>query len=231
MKKLNVKIIFTALISAFILSSCLKDNDNIGYYPQAAFTMVNAYSPSESIIYNADQNAIQSPMNPLVFKSYTFANLFPGNRRIQTFSSNNKTLVDTLYAFRDSTYYTSFVYGTYDTPKHIISTDKLLTGLENKSGIRFLHLANNIGAVNVYIGNNENPVFNNRLISENLNTTETIFTPHNSGKQKIVIKDEVTNTTIEREYDFAPGIHYTIILIGDKENANASLYIGIIKQY
>lgn len=231
MKKINVQLFLTVLFSVIFLSSCLKDNDNMGYYPQAAFTMVNAYSPTNAVIYQADQNAIQSPMNPLVFKSYTFAYLFPGNRRIQTIASDSKTIVDTLYSFKDSTYYTSFVYGTIEKPRHLISTDKLLSNLETKAAIRFLHLANNIGKVDVFVGDEQTPRFDDRNFSESLKSEETTFTQQNSGKQKIIVKDELGNKVLEREFDFAAGLHYSLILIGDKENANAPLYIGVVKQY
>ena len=231
MKKINVKLFFTAILGVLCLSSCLKDNDQVGYYPQAVFTMVNAYSPTQAVIYRADQNAIQSPLNPLTFKSYTFSYLFPGNRRIQTIASDSKTIVDTLYTFKDSTYYTSFVYGSESTPKHLIATDKLLGSLDNKSALRFLHLANNIGKVDIYIGDEETARFPAKDPSSVQPSDDLVFTAHNSGKQKIIVKDEHHTKILEREFDFAPGIHYSIILIGDKLNDQAPLYIGVVKQY
>lgn len=217
-----------------MLSSCLKDNDEIANYPQAALTMVNAYTPSHHIYHRADNNSIQTNGNPIQYKAYTYAYLFPGNRKLSTLDDANKTILDTTYSFKDSTYYTSFVYGNITKSRQLITQDKFIADLGTKTGLRFFHLANNQSKVNVYLGTNETTaIYPNRIFegSEAINNPNSTFTAQTSGKQKVTIKDENNTTLIDREYDFVAGKYYSIILIGDKNSTDTPLYLGIVNQY
>lgn len=237
MKSQTIKLFFAALLGISFLSSCLKDSDNIDDVPRAALTLVNAYTPAEAIIQMADNNYLTSAYAPLTYNSYTPAEqikfLFTGNRKIKTLSSDNKVLVDTVFTFNDKTFYTSFVYGTADKAKQIITEDKVLDNLGNKAGIRFFHLANNIGKVNVYVNTKDTPIYSGRaneeaLIGENLKHQD--FVAQSSGSTNIIITDESNNTLVERRVDLAEGRYFTILLTGDKNSTDKPLYVGFIKQ-
>ena len=57
-------------VATFLLSSCLKDNDD-QRIPRAIFTMVNGYADANAVIYYADGGSLQNPYYPLDFKSYS----------------------------------------------------------------------------------------------------------------------------------------------------------------
>ncbi|WP_164108339.1 MULTISPECIES: DUF4397 domain-containing protein [Sphingobacterium] len=236
MKTNTIKLFFIALLSVSVLSGCLKDNDDINNIPRATLTMVNAYTPSPYIMHMADNNNLQSAYNPLQYNTYgvppTF--LYTGNRKIKTISAENKTLIDTVYTFKDSSYYTSFVYGTAEKPKQIIAEDKEVENLGSKSALRFFHLANNTGKVNVYINSKETPIYSNRAIEGVLtgeNLAHATFVAQNSGKTNIIVTDESNNTLVERSVDLASGRYYSIILAGDKNSTERPLYLGVVAQY
>lgn len=236
MKTQTIKLFFVALLSVSFLSGCLKDNDDINNIPRSVLTLVNAYSPAPYITQMADNNYLTTGYNPLEYNTYSAIpqSLFTGNRKIKTLSPNNQILIDTVYTFRDSTYYTSFVYGTAELPKQIISEDKSVEQLNDKSALRFFHLANNTGKVNVYLNTKETAIYSAReiedaLIGENLEHAK--FVAQANGKTNIIITDAENNTLIERTVDLAAGRYYSIILTGDINSIEKPLYLGVVAQY
>ncbi|MBL1408355.1 DUF4397 domain-containing protein [Sphingobacterium faecale] len=237
MKTQTIKLFFIALLSVSVLSGCLKDNDDINNVPRARLSMVNSYSPVAYIVHMADNNNLTSHHNPLKYNQFnnfppTF--LYVGNRKIKTISPENKTLIDTVYTFKDSSSYTSFVFGTLENPKQIITEDKSVEMQGSKSALRFFHLANNTTKVNVYLNSLESQIYKNREIEDILtgeNLKHADFAVQNSGKNKIIITDESNKILIEREYDFAQGKYYSILLTGDKNSTTTPLYLGVVPQY
>lgn len=231
-KKL-LPILFLGLI--LMSTSCLKDNDTVPNVPTAALRMVNAYSYAQSIVFTENNNYLTAPSIPLKYNEYTtnLALIFPGNKSIRVYDDLNKLVSDTTITLKDSTYYTSFVFGNTEKAKNLITTDVSLTDLGAKSALRFLHLASNLGNVNLYIDDITTPLYENRipeLLSENTNLSHTTFKAENSGKRKITITDINNNKLVEREHDFKQNRYYSIILTGDKNNTSKPLYIGIIQQ-
>lgn len=215
------------------LSSCMKDDDRD--YPQSVLTMVNGYVSANGVIYASDNNVLQYSYNPLKYQNYDYVyNIFPGNRRIRIYTDNNQELVDENYTFKDSTYYTSFIYGWQEDVQHLISEDKLLTNLNEQAGIRFLHLSPSEGEVNVYLNDKESLLFGDRIYegeNEAEENTHILFTPQATGKQTIIVSNEEDETLVEREYTFEKGRYYSIILIGDSNSMARPLYIGVVAQY
>ncbi len=235
MKTQTIKLFFIALLSVSVLSGCLKDNDNINDLPRAFLLMVNAYTPSPSVIHAVDNNNLQSWYDPLKYSTYRPAPgyLYVGNRKIKTILPENKVLIDTVYTFKDKSTYTSFVFGTSEQPKQIITDDKAIENLGNKAAVRFFHLANNTPKVNVYLDTKESPIFSNREIEGELsgeNAKHADFTAQKSGKINIIITDENNNTLIEKSKDLIAGKYYSIILTGDKNSTEKPLYIGFVEQ-
>lgn len=233
MKTQTIKLFFIALLSVSVLSGCLKDNDDFNNIPRAGLTLVNAYAPAPYIIQNADHNELTSGYNPLRYNTYSNLplSLFTGNRKITTFSPDHKLLVDTTFTFKDSTYYTSFVYGTAEMPKQIITEDKSVDKLKDQSALRFFHLANNTAKVNVYLNTTETAIYSAReqegaLVGPNLEHAK--FVAQASGKTNIIITDEAGKKLIERSVDLAAGRYYSIILTGTPESTSTPLYLGVI---
>ncbi len=224
------------LLGGFILislNSCMKDND-YEEIPVAVVTMVNGFVSSNGVVYASDNNPIQPNYSPLLYQQYDFFRIFPGSRRIRIFTDTNNQLVDETYTFKDSTYYTSFIYGWQEDIHHLMSEDLLLENLGNKSAIRFLHLSPSEDQVNVYLDDKETLLYGERAYEgeeEDEDSENTSFVAQNSGKHTIIITDQDDETLIEREYTFEEGRHYSIILIGESNSMARPLYLGIVKQY
>lgn len=237
MKSKTIKLFFAAILGVSTLSGCLKDNDNINNVPRAALTLVNAYSPSAAIIQMADNNLLTPSYSPLKYNNYTPADqilfLFTGNRKIKTISSDDKVLVDTIFTFNDQKQYTSFVFGSANEPRQIITEDKAIASLGDKAAVRFFHLANNTPKVNVYFNSTVTAIYEGRMIEDAL-TGEHIshqdFSAQNSGSTEVIITDENNNELTRREVDLTAGRYFTIILTGDKNSTEKPLYLGVVKQ-
>jgi hypothetical protein len=193
--------------------------------------MVNGYVSASSVTYASDNNSVRN----IPYKSYDQSLIFPGSRRIKILTNTNKLLADEIYAFNDSTYYTSFVYGWEEEPQHLITEDQLLSNLNEQIGLRFLHLSPSEGKINIYLDEKDTPLYGNREYEgENATDDENdhiVFKPHSRGKHTIIVTDENDDTLFEREYTFETGIHYSLILIGDSNSTNTPLYLGVVPQY
>lgn len=227
---------FTAYLLGLMLvgtlASCMKDEDT--NYPQAVLTMVNGYVSTPNVMYVADNNNIHNSYNPLHYKSYDFAYLFPGSRRIRVFSPSNTTLTDDTYTFSDSTYYTSFVFGKGEDVSQLIVEDELIPDLNEQAALRFYHLSPSEGQVSVYLNDVNNPIAENVVYADNESAEQddnADFVAEESGEHTIIVKDEDGETLLTRDFKFEKGVHYTIILIGDNSSETTPLYIGVVTQY
>ncbi|TJZ62852.1 DUF4397 domain-containing protein [Sphingobacterium olei] len=232
MKLLNFKIFFTIVLGTILMSSCLKDKD-YEPVPHAVLTMVNGYTEETGLAYFADNNRIPIPSGFLPYKGLErYRNLFVGNRRIRIVDKTQKAIIDTNYTFKDSTSYTSFVFGNAEATKHIITKDQSVDDLGNNAAVRFLHLSNITDEVSVYIGSDSEPIFTDRVTESATSPEENhLFIAKTTGKQNIVVKNTAGTTIIEREYDFKPGRYVSITLIGERDNTETPLYLAIAEQY
>ncbi|EFK56625.1 DUF4397 domain-containing protein [Sphingobacterium spiritivorum] len=238
MKKHTFYLMICFVLSSFLLSSCLKDDDN-NYIdiPAGGLTMINGFSDAQGIVYYADQRAVQNPYFPLMYKGYDWVGLFTGNRNIIVKGTQDpKTLVDTTFAVKDSVYYSSFTFGNKDKAKHFITEDKkmsITSGTEKQTGLRFFNLADMPGKVSLQIGDAAlNDKFKDRATeTQTTATANQIFLPQASGTFKLSVKDESGTVLVSRDgIKLDPDNYYSIILVGKKDNTNTPLYIGVVKQ-
>lgn len=229
-------VLFSALIvSVLFLGSCLKDGDTAPQ-PHAVLTMVNGF-PSTSPVGYALENNVLTPGLGIDYRSYSYVNIFPGTRRLlarQYGRGVGASLVDTVHTFRDSSFYTSFLYGDVDDVKHLLIEDQPLEELGSESGFRFLHLGANVGAVTVYFDSTDEPIFSNRQLENSLDSDESDdydFIAQPSGTTKVIVRGEDGETLVEREYDFMEGYQYSLILIGNADSEDFPLYLGVVRQY
>ena len=222
---------------SLLFSGCLKDGESTPT-PASSLTIVNAYTPSEAILAFNEHNAITQ--TPIAYREYwssfnSYIYIFPGERRLTIKSLENSeahTILDTLVTFRDSTFYTSLVYGTQDDPKQIITTDKVVESLEEEeSAIRFFNLSEVTEKVSVFI--NDEEVFSGYdKETEETGKEHAKFIASASGELEIIVKSESGEVIAERSnFNFLPGSYYSLILTGDPElEGNGAPYIGIIRQ-
>lgn len=231
MRKNKFYIFASLLIGSFLLSSCLKD-DEYTPIPVAGLTMVNGYVGDNGIIYYVGQRAVE----PLAYKTYTHANVLEGNRSLIIRGLNSpELLIDTTVSIEDSTYYSSFAFGTNDNPKHFIVKDKVIeTELANdKVGVRFFNASEVDGQVSLQIGDQAlEPTFQNRAVDNQTSATEhQDFLAHGSGTFTLTIKDGSGAVLATREaVKLDASGYYSIVLLGNPADDSKPLYIGVIGQ-
>jgi len=229
MKKYTFYALICLTFSSILFSGCLKDDD-IEPTPLAGFTMINGYSDDLGVVYYADRQAIL----PLEYKSFSGVSLITGNRNIIVKEYNSaKVLSDTSFAAQDSTFYSSFIFGTTDKPMHIITEDKAIQSLEN-AGIRFFNLSSGVTSrVSLQIGDETiQPSFKDRAVETKTSALANQgFISQSDGTFTLTIKDEAGATIATKEsVKLDAKRYYSIILIGQKDNAETPLYIGIVNQ-
>ena len=217
-----LKLFSILILSSIILTSCLKDNDDLNNLdvPQGGFTMMNVYSSTNFVIHKADNNFIQSMNSPLQFKGINFAYLFPGNRKIQTIDFENKILIDSTYTIKDGLLYSSIIYTkTNEKAGQILTEDKLLSDIGNNAAYRFLNLANNMTEADLYIGDTK--VVDNRAFDgANFITNNYKFESIVSGAKKIIVKNQADEVLAEKDITLNTKVHYSMILIRNMKNNN-----------
>lgn len=221
---------------SLLFSGCLKDGENTPT-PASSLTIVNAYTSSDAILAFNEHNAITQA--PIGYREYwssfnSYIYIFPGERRLTIKSLENSeahTILDTLVTFRDSTFYTSLVYGTQDDPKQIITTDKVVESLGEESAIRFFNISQVAEKVTVFI--NDEEVFSGYgKETEETGKEHAKFIASPTGELEIVVKNESGEVIAERSnFKFLRGSYYSLILTGDPElEGIGAPYIGIILQ-
>ena len=220
-------------VATFFLSSCLKDNEN-QRIPGALFTMVNGYTDANAVVYSADGGPLQSPYYPLDFKSYSQVGLFTGARNIKISSEYNSALVDTTVTIKDSTIYTSFVYGNKAKPMQVITTDKINKEIKNtESGVRFFNFAEGTDQVTLQIGTQASPTewTNRAKETQNSATAHQGFIAQKSGTYTVIAKDKAGKTIATRkDIKLAENYYYSLILIGKANDEKKPLYLGLVAQ-
>ncbi len=220
-------------LATFLLSSCLKDNDD-QRIPRAIFTMVNGYTDANAVVYYADGGALQSPYYPLDFKSYRQVGLFTGARKIAVSAEYNTVLVDTTVTIKDSTIYTSFIYGNKSKPVQVITTDKINKEIKNtESGLRFFNFAEGTDQVTLQIASQTSPTewTNRAKETQNSATAHQGFIAQKSGTYTVIAKDKAGKTIATRkDIKLAENYYYSLILIGKATDEKNPLYLGLVAQ-
>ncbi|WP_105715899.1 DUF4397 domain-containing protein [Sphingobacterium haloxyli] len=252
MKKLSLQFCLLLLISVFTFSSCLKDNDDGPWNDMPAagvMYFVNSFPDATSgLTYRLDGNVISNPLNgvPMILEYQKFSGaqlLRPGNRKltIASYNANQSALVDTTLTIKIDSGYTSFVYGTAEQPIFAMAQDKVVENLgENESGIRFMNMADGVGAVNLLIEGEDEPLYSNRPIETGSSVVEhQAFQAQTSGTYTLKVTDASGNVLATRERrelkksELISGqryhSYYTIMLTGKAGDENTPLYIGVVE--
>jgi len=220
-------------LAAFFLTSCLKDNDDQPI-PAALLTMVNGYTDANAVIYFADGGPLQNPNYPLGFKSYAQIGLFTGARRIAVSAEYNTKLTDTTVTIKDSTIYTSFLFGTKAKPVQVITTDRINKDIKNtESGLRFFNLAEGTDLVTLKIGDQTSPSewTNRAQETQNSASAHQGFIAQKSGTFTVTARDKAGKTIATRsDIKLVEGYYYSLILIGKANDEKKPLYIGLVAQ-
>lgn len=234
MKKISLIIAFVA--GVLLLSSCLKDDD-VQPTPVAGLTMVNGFIPSEAVIYGMDGRAIQNSYNPLFYRTYGYTNLYVGaSRRMEIYAYGaQNALADTTFETKDSTYYTSFIYGTADAPLHFITEDHIPDGVADPAAIaavRFYNLANTVYQITLKIGDTEViPAFQDRPTeTPETGKADENFVEVPKGTYTLTVENEDGEVVATREGIELPAGSYTTIFLTGDESIDNSYYVAVVRQ-
>src|SRR5690606_25617083 len=204
-------------------------------------TFVNAFIEAEAVYCYIDRNAATG-LEPLGYRSFgpnPPVYVYPGeNRRLEIYSTyQDNRLVDTSLTVRDSTFYSSIVFGTHDDPRHFVTEDRIPEGVEDPAAIaavRFYNLANTDRRVTLRIGDLE-PVaaFRDRPTETPQTGKEgEHFTPVATGTYTVRVVDEAGETVATREgvVDLVAGSYISIFLTGDERNSD-TFYVGVVRHW
>ena len=150
----------------------------------------------------------------------------PGNKKLQVVDrSNNQPIIDTTLTFTDSVVYSCMVYGTEQKPEFIRVPDVELKNAGTKTGVRFFHLANQVGKVNFKVGSQEIPGSTNRVKENPSTVAQTqIFRESTTGKTAVTVTDEQGKVIAKiDEINLENNKHYNFMLIGTKDNSQYPL--------
>ncbi|TDS12410.1 DUF4397 domain-containing protein [Sphingobacterium paludis] len=233
MKKLSLQSFIYLFFGLFIFSSCLKDND--GYYdgplqPAAYMTFINAYPENDFLSF--DLHAQNSPF-PLQYKSYHRPQfgVFTGERKLTIKApTGSAALIDTVFTVRDSSAYSTFIYGTASNPRFALTQDRTIQNLGDNTGIRFFNLANIDGNVNLVVGNADTAAFANRPMETGATAVQhQVFQPTASGSINLQVTDASGNVLARRDnYELRKGYYYSVFLTGNASGGNYPLYLGVV---
>jgi|SRR5690606_19131364 len=235
MKKLSLLTAFVASVTLF--SSCLKGEDP---EPVAAggMTFINSFIEAQGLYYLIDRNPI-SNVYPLAYGEPGYVNFYARpDRRFEVYSSyEDARLVDTLITVVDSVYYSSFLFGTHDDPRHFITEDRIPEGTDDPAAIaavRFFNLANTPKRATLRIGDAEPlPAFTNRpLETPATGKAGEAFVPVATGEFTISVVDENGETIAARPgtVQLVPGTYTSIFLMGD-ERDESTFYVGVYRNW
>lgn len=238
MKKLNLIVGLAA--SMALLGGCLKGSDP---QPQliGGTTFINTFIEASAVYYFVDRNTIAG-LNPLQYRTYgpnPPVYMYPGeNRRLEIYSTyEDNRLADTTLTVADSVYYSSFIYGTHDHPRHFITEDRIPEDVADPTAIaavRFYNLANTERRMTLHIGDIE-PItaFSDRPTETPQTGKENEdFIPVTTGIYTVSVVDEDGETVATREekVDLSAGSYVSIFLTGDERDPT-TFYIARVQQW
>ncbi|WP_166334011.1 DUF4397 domain-containing protein [Sphingobacterium chungjuense] len=211
--KNTVKLLF--ILSVIVLfNSCMKD-DNVRQ-PFAVMTIINAYAEEPRLTFALDRNNFHTG-DYSTARSYDIA---IGNRQFSFRGAAAQNLVDTTFKIEPYTYYSSFAFGTAAAPKVILTKDSVLQDLGAAAAVRLLHLANNVGSVQVYQGDEAIEDIAPRGQETATSVAESqIFVPLKAGSYTYSVRDQSGNVlATSQNIDLRAGFHRTLILLGTQGN-------------
>ena len=229
--KKNLILLMMVIIGGFTFSACNDNDDDYTYYPYAAVQFVNAYTGSDVLGISIGGNPVRMEYgkylqySPIAIGSYNLTAGLP---------NTSSPIVDSTITLKDSTSYTSVIYGTEGKATSILVEDKQPSDYDQgKSYIRFFNVADATGPLNVKLISNAEPlsVFSDRPLDNQSSATQNQdFKPVSTGIYTIQFTDASGNTLAEREetVELKAGGYYTIIARGVKDDTETPLKVGFI---
>lgn len=227
MKKLvNLRNACAVALSVVLFGSCMKNEEPAPQQPAAFIAVFNAYSPLAQTQFNfSDSRGLGIPYGQFLphsaFTTVTNLTMTAVNQ------TTNQILVDkAALSVKIDSAYTGYIFGKEIPAKFVLYQDIVTENSSENSRIRFLNLAEGVGAVDVFLGTDKVTALSNRLQETQANAATSqrfIISPKTSGPQDIVVRDLDGTLLAElKAYNFAARSFYSIVLQGDKASTGDS---------
>lgn len=226
------------LFAGFIFfASCIKDEEPTPDV-RSGLAVVNAFQEAEAVLHRLDVGrGFQQLGQGLGYRGIDYyAVPSDASCRMEILSSNGLAqLIDTTFALEEDKYYTSFLFGTEEAPRHFLTNDRLPEGVEDPAttaGVRFFNLAKTAHRVTLHIGTEEPiAIFSNRPTETPAtgNSAEAFVLTENTGTHVLTVRGEDGEQLARRTgVALDPGDYLTFFLTGDGSEL-APYYIGVVR--
>lgn len=227
-------LLMMVFVGGLTFTACNDDDDYV-YYPQATAQFVNAYPHAQALGLKLDGATINREGS---MPYGTYLRYFPYGVGTGKFSAGvsgtDEAIVDSTITFKDSTSYTSIVYGTKEEATSILVEDRRPSDFDQgKAYVRFFNVADNTVPVDVNLINNTQTteIFTNRGYDNQTSATANQgFKSVSSGIYTIQFTD-VNGTEIAKRTETAElkqGGFYTIIARGIRGATQNPLEVGFV---
>lgn len=208
-----------------LLTSCLKDNEDMQQTPVASLMAFNLAPDQESI--NIALNGNLLPGSPFGFGNYTgqYLNVFPGNRHVESFHSGSTEIIDSSsFNFEANKFYSLFVVGNNGDYTNIITEDNYdsLSASSGKTYVRFINALSNAPSSNVRIQSSGNNVLDGSAEFGEVSS----FLAVEPGDISIRVSNEGA-VDVNRTISLAQGKAYTVLLMGLPNDADPNKTVQI----
>lgn len=205
----------------------MKESTPVEPTPQFYLTFYNAYAGADNVIPKINGQSLLQNQNTYAFGSIqglalVLADSVEVSYTVREGSNSEQSLVeDELLRPEENKVYSSIVYGpTVGQSKHLFLNDVFDNqSNETKPRVRFLNLAENVGAVDFYLGENKIEQFSGRVQESSnsvRNSEKFIVSPLEAASTDVIIKDAEGEELIKVERSvFNSNRYYTIALVGD----------------
>ncbi|MTG98970.1 MULTISPECIES: DUF4397 domain-containing protein [Myroides] len=226
-----------SIVGLLTLQSCNNDDVNVEPIPVGILTTVNGYTDSNNVKFHVDGRYIQDIYNPVLeYKMFSYANLFPGDRKIGVSEAKGEIASET-HLIEKFRFYTSFVGGTKEQPVFFTANDRIdgLTeaDVEGKSGVRFFNLSADDLTISLQFDDN---AIADEFKDRKTDSKETVgtyqkFSLVEAKKYSLKVLNKSNEVLAQRDnITLNNKGFYSIVFIGNEANTAKPYYIGVVSQ-
>ncbi len=217
----------SSMVFVLCMTSCLEDDSDP--VPVAYVSIFHASPDAPDLDVVLDDRQLFN--EPLEYTDYSrYLQFYTGNRDLEfTPYDASNVLADTSYNFQAGKVYSVFVTNQVANLSTLIVEDEIDSLDEDKAWVRFIHLSPDTPALDFTIGEEDTPLFANRLFRQATDFTEV--TPDTYDLSVKAAGDDDALVT-ESDEEFEAGGIYTVLIQGftDTPTGNSNdLSIQIIQ--
>jgi len=208
------------LLSSFVLTSCLKDKNDVNNNSAVSGLMAFNLAPDKNV--NIGLSGASLTQTPLSYTSYTgsYLTIYSGNRSFESYDANVGSVLDrTNFNFADSQYYSAFVIGKNGSYRNVIVHDNFdsLKAVSGKAFVRYIYAIPDSANSTVIFNAGGSDIVNQSAKFGNISE----FTEVPAGNVTITVNGGASINT-NRTINFEERKVYTVLLVGVPGSSNES---------